>query len=205
MVTGILAALRVREKTGEGQRVEVDLLSTALAALANQSSSYLNTGVAPGRLGNVHPSIEPFATYAAADGPLMICAGNDRQFGELALAIGAPGLAEDHRFRSNSDRVGNRNELRTELESRLGLDSVGYWVRVLNDAGVPAGPVNDIGAGFALAERLGLDPIDETGGIRTPRSPTTLSGTPAETRRRPPELDEQGDEIRAWLAGGAAS
>ncbi len=201
MVAGILAALRVRDSTGEGQRVEVDLLSTALAALANQSSSYLNTGDSPIRLGNVHPSIEPFATYAAADGPLMICAGNDRQFGELAVSIGAPGLAEDPRFSSNSARVEHRSELRPELESRLGLDSVEYWVRVLSEAGVPAGPVNDIGAGFRLAESLGLRPVDDFDGIRTPRSPFRLSSTPTETRTRPPELDEQGAEIRAWLGG----
>ena len=199
MVAGILAALRVRDKTGKGQRVEVNLLSTALAALANQSSSYLNTGVSPTRLGNVHPSIEPFATFAACDGPLMICAGNDRQFGELAVSIGAPALAEDPRFLSNSLRVEHRDQLRPELESRLELDSVDYWVRILNEAGVPAGPVNDIGAGFELAESLGLDPVDEFDRIRTPRSPFRLSLTPAETRLRPPTLDEQGAKIRDWL------
>jgi crotonobetainyl-CoA:carnitine CoA-transferase CaiB-like acyl-CoA transferase len=203
MIAGVLAALRVRDRTGKGQRVEVDLLSTALAALANQSSSFLNTGVAPGRLGNVHPSIEPFATYAAADGPLMICAGNDNQFRELAVAIGAADLAADPRFLSNLLRVEHRDELRIALESRLELDSVDYWVRILSDCGVPAGPVNDIGAGFELAEGLGLEPVDEFDQIRTVRSPLRLSETPARTRRRPPSLDEQGDEIRAWLQSGS--
>ena len=197
--TGILAALRVRDRDGVGQRVSVDLLSTALAALANQGSSYLSTGVSPGRLGNVHPSIEPFATYRTADGSLMICAGNDHQFSHLVVSIGAPGLAEDPRFRTNADRVSNRDALRPELESRLTLDSTEYWVRILNEVGVPAGPVNDVGGGFELAESLGLEPIDENDGVRTARSPISLSATPPETRRRPPSIDEHGDEIRHWL------
>jgi len=197
--TGILAALHDRDCRREGQRVEINLLSTALAALANQSSAFLNTGDPPTRLGNVHPSIEPFSTYGTATGPIMICAGNDRQFRQLAVTIGAPGLAEDPRFASNLDRVDNREDLRAELEQRLGLDSVEYWSEALNDAGVPAGPVNDIGGGFALADRLGLDPVTEFEGIRTTSSPIRLSGSPSETRLPPPDLDQQGDEIRNWL------
>lgn len=197
--TGILAALSARDRDRVGQRVTVDLLSTALAALANQASSYLNTGASPSRLGNVHPSIEPFATFDTADGPIMICAGNDDQFRKLATAIGAPNLIADPRFVANSDRVANREQLRPELESRLRLDSGDYWTGVLGDAGVPAGPVNEVEGGFKLAEKLGLDPIDEFEGVRSPRSPLTLSATPAETRLRPPEVDEQGEEIRDWL------
>ncbi|MGK2956407.1 MAG: CaiB/BaiF CoA transferase family protein [Solirubrobacterales bacterium] len=197
--TGILAALRARDRDRVGQRVSVDLLSTALAALANQGSSYLNTGTSPARLGNVHPSIEPFATFDTADGPIMICAGNDDQFRELAVAIGAPILVDDPRFASNSDRVTNRDDLRVELESRLRLDSCDYWAGVLGDVGVPAGPVNDVEGGFDLAATLGLDPIDDFGGVKSARSPLNLSATPAETRLRPPEIDEQGEEIRKWL------
>jgi crotonobetainyl-CoA:carnitine CoA-transferase CaiB-like acyl-CoA transferase len=201
-VNGILAALRVRERDRIGQRVEVNLLSTALAALANQASSFLNTGDSPARMGNVHPSIEPFGTYAAGDGPLMICAGNDNQFRELVRTLGAPQLAEDTRFTGNSDRVENRELLRPEIESRLGLDSVAYWTEALNGAGVPAGPVNDIGGGFGMADRLGLEPVDEFDGVRSPRSPLELSATPAITRRRPPALDEHGAELRQWLGRG---
>jgi crotonobetainyl-CoA:carnitine CoA-transferase CaiB-like acyl-CoA transferase len=199
-VNAILAALRVRERDRVGQRVEVNLLSTALAALANQASSYLSTGRSPARMGNVHPSIEPFGTYAAADGQLMICAGNDNQFRELARTLGAPQLVTDERFSGNSNRVENRAALRPEIESRLGLDSVAYWSEALNAAGVPAGPVNDIGGGFNLAESLGLDPVDEFDGVRSPSSPIELSATPTTTRRRPPALDEHGAEIRSWLA-----
>lgn len=196
---GILAALKDRDRTGAGQRIEVDLLSSALAALANQSSAFLNTGRSPGRLGNVHPSIEPFATYRTADVPLMICAGNDRQFHELAIAIGAPELNEDERFDGNSLRVRNRKALRAELERRLELDSAAYWAETLNAVGVPAGPVNDIGAGFRLADSLGLDPVDEVEGVRTARSPLRLSATPTGARLPPPGLDQQGEAIREWL------
>ena len=99
---GIMAALRERDRSGHGQMVEITLLGTVLAALANQATGYLNAGVVPRALGTRHPSIEPFATYACADGPLMICAGNDRQFAALADAIGAPGLADDPRFATNA-------------------------------------------------------------------------------------------------------
>ncbi len=195
----ILAALASRERTGEGQRIEVDLLSSALAALVNQASGYLNAGAVPQRLGNVHPSIEPFATYAAMDGPLMICAGNDRQFAALAETLGIPELGIDERFAANRDRVVNRGRLRALIEERLATAPVADWVERLREAGVPAGPVNDVAGAFELAAGLGLEPVDEFDGVRTVASPLGLRGTPAETRRRPPRLDEHGDEIRAWL------
>jgi crotonobetainyl-CoA:carnitine CoA-transferase CaiB-like acyl-CoA transferase len=197
----ILAALTARERSGEGQRIEIDLLSSALAALVNQASGHLNAGAIPRRLGNVHPSIEPFATFAAADGPLMICAGNDRQFAALAGVLGEPGLAADPRFATNPSRVEHREALREAIESRLADAPIDEWVGRMRAAGVPAGPVNDIGAAFELAESLGLEPVDEHDGVRTVSSPLGLRGTPATTRRRPPRLDEHGDEIRRWLGG----
>lgn len=195
----ILAALAARERSGEGQRIEIDLLSSALAALANQASGYLNAGVVPQRRGNVHPSIEPFATYATADGPLMICAGNDRQFAALAGALGLPELPGDDRFASNRDRVEHRDELRALLERRLASAGVAAWSERLRRAGVPAGPVNDVAGAFALAGELGLEPVDEHQGVRTVASPLGLRATPARTRRPPPDLDQHGAEIRAWL------
>jgi crotonobetainyl-CoA:carnitine CoA-transferase CaiB-like acyl-CoA transferase len=196
----ILAALRERERSGQGQRVEITLLSSALAALVNQASGYLNADSLPRRLGNVHPSIEPFATYAAADGPLMICAGNDRQFAALADALAAPELAGDERFATNPARVAHRDELRAVIEARLAAAPVDDWVGRLRAAGVPAGPVNDIGSAFALAEALDLEPVDESDGVRTVASPLGLERTPPRTRGRPPHLDEHGDEIRRWLS-----
>lgn len=200
--TGILAALLERDRTGKGQRVTIDLLTTALAGLANQSSAYLATGASPVRHGNVHPSIEPFSTYAAADGPIMICVGNDSQFRSFAGVIGEPDLADDERFSSNPSRVENREALRSLIERRLGNGTVAEWTERFAGASVPAGPVNEIGGGFEMAERLGLDPVDETAGIRTTTSPIGLSSSPASTRLAPPELDEHGGEVRAWLTGG---
>lgn len=196
----VLAALRERERSGQGQRVTINLLHTTLAALANQGTAWLDAGATGGLLGNVHPSIEPFATFRAADGDLMICAGNDRQFAALCEAIGAPGLAADDRFATNADRVASRDALRPELERALAARGCAEWSEALAAAGVPAGPVNPIPEGFALAGRLGLDAVDDAGGIRTVAFPARLSRTPARTRHRPPDLDEHGADLRAWLA-----
>jgi crotonobetainyl-CoA:carnitine CoA-transferase CaiB-like acyl-CoA transferase len=193
---GVLAALLARRETGTGQRVTIDLLSANLAMLANQSTGWLADGQVPLRLGNDHPSIEPFATYAASDGDLMVGAGNDVQFRRLAEAIGAPELPGDPRFATNQGRVANRAELRGRLEERLGGRTRAEWRDVLLAAGVPSGPVQTIDEAFSLAAELGLDVVDETDGVRTVAFPARLSETPATVRRRPPELDEHGDEIR---------
>ena len=193
---GVLAALHERTRSGRGQRVTIDLLHANLAMLANQSTGWLASGEVPERLGNVHPSIEPFATYRAGDGDLMIGAGNDAQFCRLVVALGAPELADDGRFRTNEDRVANRDDVRAELEARLRTRTRAEWREALLAAGVPAGPVQDIGEAFSLADRLGLDTVDETDGVRTVTFPAHLSETPATVRRRPPDLDEHGDELR---------
>jgi crotonobetainyl-CoA:carnitine CoA-transferase CaiB-like acyl-CoA transferase len=196
----ILAALRARERDGAGQRIEIDLLSSALAALVNQASGYLNADALPRRLGNQHPSIEPFATYAAADGPLMICAGNDRQFAALCEALESPELSADPRFATNAARVEHRAALRELIERQLTGAPIAAWMGRLGEAGVPAGPVNDVAAGLELAQSLGLSPVDEHDGVRSVSSPLGLRGTPPSTRRAAPGLDEHGAEIRSWLA-----
>jgi len=195
----VLAALYARRDSGRGQRVSIDLLHTSLAMLANQSSGYLASGEVPMSLGNVHPSIEPFATYRAADGDLMICAGNDAQFRRLARALGASELADDPRFATNEARVAHRDELRTLLEERLVEHPRDAWREALAAAAVPAGPVQGLGEAFALADALGLDAVDETAGVRTVRFPALLSATPARTRLAPPDLDEHGEELRREL------
>jgi crotonobetainyl-CoA:carnitine CoA-transferase CaiB-like acyl-CoA transferase len=192
----VLAALYARRELGKGQRVTIDLLHANLAMLANQSAGYLASGRAPESLGNIHPSIEPFATYRAGDGDLMIGAGNDAQFARLASAIGAPELATDARFETNTQRVANRVELRSELEARLETRTRAAWRDVLLEAGVPAGPVQTIDEAFSLAGALGLDAVDDTDGVRTVSFPAHLSETPATVRRRPPDLDEHANELR---------
>lgn len=192
---GILAALRHRDGTGEGQLVEVDLLSCLLAALANQASAFTAAGATPVRLGSAHPSIAPYELLATGDGELVLAVGTDAQFRALAGVIGRPELAEQPAYATNSDRVANRAPLREQLESALSTRGASAWMRELLAAGVPAGEVNDIPGAFALAERLGLAPIVELpradgGSVRLPRNPIGMSATPPSYRGAPPPLPE---------------
>jgi crotonobetainyl-CoA:carnitine CoA-transferase CaiB-like acyl-CoA transferase len=198
--TAVLAALRAREQTGRGQHVEVSLMDSALAGLLNQASAHLNAGVVPGRLGNRHPSIAPYETFRAADGDFAVAVGNDAIFTRLCAAIGRPELAGDERFETNAARLEHRVELGALLEGAFHAEPAAEWVQRLSAAGVPAGPINDIAQAFAFAEALGLEPVWETDGVRTVRSPIRMTDTPVAARRRPPELGEHDDELRAWLA-----
>jgi crotonobetainyl-CoA:carnitine CoA-transferase CaiB-like acyl-CoA transferase len=202
---GILAALRHRDATGQGQRVEVNLLGSLLSAMVNQASAFAVAGVVPGRMGNAHPSIAPYETFPAADRPIAVAVGNDRQFAALADAVGEPGLALDDRYRTNTDRVAHRAELRDLLAERLRAAGADHWAAVLLAAGVPAGPVNTLDEAFDFAHKLGLPgivdipaaPADGTQG-RTSRqvaSPIAMSGTPAQYRLPPPRLGEHTAEI----------
>jgi crotonobetainyl-CoA:carnitine CoA-transferase CaiB-like acyl-CoA transferase len=190
---GILAAVRHRERTGEGQRVEVDLLSSLLAALVNQGSAYTLAGVVAGRMGNAHPSIAPYELLATGEGDLVLAVGNDKQFRALCVEAGDPALADDERFATNAARVAHRDALRARLEELLAARPAHAWVRALSAAGVPAGEVNDVAGAFALAERLGLEPTVELprpdgGAARLTRNPIRLSATPAAYRTAPPPL-----------------
>ena len=192
---GILAALNHRHATGEGQLIEVDLLSSLLASLVNQASSYTVAGVVPARMGNEHPSIAPYADFHTGDGRLVLAVGTDRQFQSLCDVIGAPTLAQEPRFATNPARVVNRDALRAELETLLAAGPATEWAARLTAARVPAGVVNDIASAFALAEALGLDPLVElpTGGgsaVRLPRNPIRMSQTPPGYRIPPPELPD---------------
>jgi crotonobetainyl-CoA:carnitine CoA-transferase CaiB-like acyl-CoA transferase len=197
--TAVLAALHARAETGAGQRVHVSLMDSALAALLNQGSGFLNAGVVPGRLGNRHPSITPYETFRAADGDFAVACGNDALFRRLCGAVGRDDLPADERFASNEARLEHRDALTAELEAAFAAAPADAWVARLGAAGVPAGPINDVGAAFAFAEELGLEPAVEVDGVRTVRSPMSLSDTPAAVRRRPPRLGEHDAEIRAWL------
>lgn len=195
---GILAALRHRDATGEGQLVEVNLLGSLLSAMVNQASAFAVAGVVPGRMGNAHPSIAPYETLPTADRPIALAVGNDRQFTALAQVVGDPGLALDDRFRTNADRVAHRAELRDTLTERLGTAGADHWTTVLLAAGVPAGPVNTLDGAFAFAHELGLPgiveiPVDPADGaearvFRQVAHPIGLSGTPARYRLPPPTL-----------------
>jgi crotonobetainyl-CoA:carnitine CoA-transferase CaiB-like acyl-CoA transferase len=205
--TGILAALRHRDATEEGQLIEVDLLSAVLAALANQASAYTAADVVPRRMGNAHPSIAPYELLATAAGDLVVAVGNDRQFADLCRVLDAPELPDDPRFTTNDARVESRDELRDLLERRLARAPAADWVEPLLAAGVPAGEVNDVEGAFALAARLGLDPIVEVAGdgrsVRLPRNPVRMSATPPHYAAPPPPLGELGVEAALELAAAA--
>jgi crotonobetainyl-CoA:carnitine CoA-transferase CaiB-like acyl-CoA transferase len=191
---GVLAAVRHRDRTGEGQRVEVNLLSSLLAALVNQGSAYTLAGAVAGRMGNAHPSIAPYELFPTADGDLVLAVGNDKQFAALCETVGAAELARDERFATNGARVAHRAELRYVLVARLAGRDATAWVAALSPVGVPAGQVNDIAGAFALAQELGLDPIIDLpradGSVaRLTRNPITLSATPATYRSAPPPLE----------------
>ncbi|WP_042414414.1 CaiB/BaiF CoA transferase family protein [Streptacidiphilus anmyonensis] len=208
-VAAILAALHHRERTGQGQHVEVNLLASLLGSLANQASSYLATGRAPGRMGNRHPSIAPYETlHCGAGGAelLAVACGNDGQFRALARTLDVPGLAEDPLYATNGERVRNRAELVLVLEAALAARGAAEWQTLLTDAGVPCGPVNDLAGAFTLAASLGLDPVAEVGPGRVPqvRSPLTLTATPVRPPVAPPRLGEHNDAVRAWLAAPAS-
>ncbi len=202
-VIGILAALRHRDATGEGQRVEVNLLSSALTGLVNHSSAYVAGDTVPYRMGNAHPSVFPYEPLPTADNDLIISAANDGQFRKLCEVLGIPEVADDHRFARNADRTANREELRPLLVERLVTKGAVEWFDLLVDAGVPCGPINTIDGGFAMAERFGLEPVVTVGegdrAVPTTRHPIRFSATPVGYALPPPDLDEHGDEIRKWL------
>jgi crotonobetainyl-CoA:carnitine CoA-transferase CaiB-like acyl-CoA transferase len=196
---GVLSALNARHRTGRGQHVEVNLLSSALSGLVNQSSAYVAGGVVPVRMGNSHPSLFPYEPLPCSDGDLIITAGNNGQFRRLTEVLGVPELAADPRFDQNEKRTANREELRPLLVERLRTRTRMEWFRDIIAAGVPCGPINTVDAGVAFAEDIGLDPVVTIGSIPTVRNPITFSETQPSYRLPPPDLDEHGAELRRWL------
>ncbi len=156
---GVLAALHDRDRTGEGQHVEVNLLSSALSGLVNHASAVVAGGTVPFRMGNSHPSVFPYEPLPCSDGDLIVTAGNDAQFVKLAQVLGVPELATDERFARNADRTENRDELRPLLVERLATRTKDEWFDALIGAGVPCGPINTVDQGVAFAEKVGLDPV----------------------------------------------
>lgn len=200
---GILAALRQRAETGQGQHVEVNLLSSALSGLVNHSGGFAAAGVVPFRMGNAHPSVYPYQTMPTGDRDVIVACGNDRQFHMLCKVIGAPELAEDDRFRKNADRTANRDVLHPMLVEKLSEWSADDLFHALNTAGVPCGPINSIAEGVQLADQLGLDPVVQVGEgsdqIGLISNPITFSDAAIRYESPPPALGAHSDDIRAWL------
>ncbi|MFE0646430.1 CaiB/BaiF CoA transferase family protein [Streptomyces sp. NPDC058877] len=201
---GVLAALRHRERTGEGQRVEVSLLTSLLSALTNQAAAHLGAGATPRAMGNRHPSITPYEVFEARDRPLALAVGNDRQFRILCERLALPELGSDPRFATNTARVAHREELLEALAGPLGTRTADAWFEELTAAGVPCGPINDLAAAFDLADRLGVSARvpESAAGPGQVANPIGLDVTPPSYRTAPPRLGEHTDDLLAGLGRG---
>lgn len=201
---GVLAALNQRRETGEGQHVEVNLLSSAMSGLVNHTGAFVASGVVPTRMGNAHPSVYPYQAMPTKDRDVIIAAANDRQFRALCGVLGIAEMADDDRFRLNADRTVHRDELHPVLLARLAEWSADDLFIELNKAGVPCGPINSIAEGVALAEQLGLEPRvtvgDDDRAVDLIRNPITFSDAAPRYTAPPPELGEHTDSIRQWLS-----
>jgi formyl-CoA transferase len=215
---GVSAALVERERTGQGRRVELSLLDSALALLVNQASSFLIGGATPARDGNAHPTIVPYQTFPTADGALMVAVGTDQQFARFCAVLELPGLAEDPRFRTNRERVAHRAELVPLLEAALQGRSAAEWNDRCWAAEIPVSPVQDMAATFAdqhvVARGLVTEIAHPTAGtLPLVASPVRFADETPQPHRHPPLLGEHTVEvltevgfdpvqIAAWLADG---
>ncbi|HUO93353.1 MAG TPA: CoA transferase [Rhizomicrobium sp.] len=206
---GIVTALYDRKTTGKGMKVDISMLDCQVAFLENAIARYVATGHVPGPLGARHPSIAPFAVYATKDSHIVIAAGTDGLFKRVAEVIGRPALATDARFRSNHDRVENADALQAELEAALAGRTAEEWLALLEEAGVPHAPLNnvaDVMADPQVAARNMIVTADDPdlGPIRMQGNPVKLSAYDDPATREPaPDLDEDRASILAWLASKA--
>jgi len=207
----ILAALRHAEATGCGQVIDLALLDTQVAMLANLGANYLATGVSPQRAGNAHQNIVPYQVFAAADGHFILAVGNDRQFAKFCAVAGRPELALDARFATNAERVRHRDTLVPLLAATLRTRPKRAWLDALEEVQVPCGPINNLGEVFAdpqvqaraMTVRL-PHPLNDAG-VHIVASPLKLSATPVQYRRAPPLLGQHTDEVLAELGLDAAA
>jgi formyl-CoA transferase len=204
--TAILAALRARDASGEGQLVDVSLLDTSVALLANVASNYLVGGQAPRRMGNAHPNIAPYEAFRAADRWFALAVANQRQWGLLCDALDRPDLKDDPRFASNEDRIANRAQLAAELEAIFAMADAAEWLDRLGRAGLACGPINTVADVFAhpQAEERNLARVVDhptAGAVRVTGFPFKMSQTPARIALPPPRLGEHTQDILVDLLG----
>ena len=204
--SAIVAALFHRERTGEGQHIDLALLDAQVAMLANLSAAYLASGRVPGRMGNAHQAIVPYQVFRAADGFLIVAVGNDGQFARFCEVAGLAALATDPRFATNPARVAHRDELVAVIAGRLATRPAAEWLAALEAAQVPCGPINDLAQVFADPQVLHRGmvatlPHAAAGEVRVVANPVRFSATPARSERAPPRLGEHTDEVLGGLLG----
>jgi len=196
----ICAALASRAQTGTGQHLDLALLDSQIALLAYQNTNYFSTGTPPGRIGNLHPNIVPYQPFCSSDGEVIVACGNDNLYRKFCDAAGCPELATDARFATNGKRVANRAELTRLIQENFRKKTTAEWLALLESAGVPNGPINDIAQVFeepqvkARGVKIELD-HGAAGKLPLVASPMRFSGTPLEYRLPPPLLGEHTDQI----------
>jgi formyl-CoA transferase len=196
----VCAALAHRAQSGVGQHLDLALLDSLVAVLSHQAANYLATGEPPRRLGNDHPNIAPYQAFKTADGSVILACGNDKLFRKFCEAAGCANLADDARFATNGKRVQNRAELTQQLAQIFLQRRTREWIELLETAGVPGGPINDIGQVFAepqaVARGLRFElPHPKAGKVALVRSPMRFSATPVEYDMPPPLLGQHTDAI----------
>lgn len=201
MFCGIASALYAREKTGKGAHIDVAMFDSTLAFLEHGLMDFIATGKPMGRIGNRHPFLTPFDTFAAADTDFVICVGNDHLFSELCRAIGRPELATDMRFLSNFDRTTNNDALKIELEQTLKKEPAAHWLKIIHEAGVPVAPVLDVSEAANHPQTKSRNMLVEAGGVRMPGNPIKISGyEDPPIRAGAPALDQHGAALRREFA-----
>ena len=200
---GILAAVRERDVSGRGQHVVLDLFSSALSSLVNQTTGYAACGNEPMRMGNEHPSLFPYGPFAARDRDLVICCGNNTQFARLVTELGVEWAAHDPRFATVHDRNTNRAPLRALIEEQLGTRDAEEWFDVLQAVNVPCAPILSIGEGIEFADGLGLDPVVQVGegddAVPLVKNPISYSRTGVTYRKAPPALGDDQQAVLDWI------
>lgn len=201
---GVLAAIQERHASGKGQHLEVDLLSSALSSLVNQTSGYAAIGNVPTRQGNDHPSLFPYGPFRAADRDLVICCGNDKQFARLMDQLGRPETADDPRYLTMKDRNAHRESLRKTIEEQLVQETAQTWFDKLQSVQVPCAPILGIDDGVEFAASIGLEPVVQAGVgenvVPTIKNPISFSRTQVAYEKAPPTLGADSQAVRQWLA-----
>ena len=208
-LAGILAALVGREKTGEGAHIDVALLDVTVASLINQASNYFVSGEVPGRLGNAHPTIVPYETFATADGHIILAIGNDGQFARFCTAAELPDLIDDPRFAINSQRIANRPALVAMLSARFVENTSAYWIGLLESRAVPCGPINRIDQVFADPQVVarGMRRVLTEGQAQplpVVSNPVRMAGHDTTAAKAPPLLGEDTDAVLRDVLGLSA-
>ncbi len=206
IITGMYASIAIgaaiahRAETGVGQQLDLALLDSQIALLAYQNTNYFATGKPPKRIGNLHPNIVPYQPFRTRDGNVILACANDNLYRKFCQAAGCPGLAEDARFASNGKRVENRAEMTRLLQDVMDKRSTHEWVQLLEGAGIPNGPINDLGQVYeepqvkARGIKVELDhPV--AGKLPTVASPMRFSATPVEYKLAPPLLGQHTEEV----------